>query len=92
MVDLPEILQDNLQKLDGWTISSDCKKIQKHLIFNDFKGAFAFIIQVAFLAEKMNHHPTWINTFTSVLIKLTTHETQSITEKDILLAQQINKL
>ena len=34
--------------------------------FNDFMEAFAFMTQVALVAEKMNHHPEWSNSFNKV--------------------------
>ena len=39
-------------------------------------------------AEKMNHHPTWSNTWNQVDIHLTTHDAgNTVTEKDHALAQ-----
>jgi 4a-hydroxytetrahydrobiopterin dehydratase len=59
--------------------------------FQDFKTAFAFMTQVAALAEKQNHHPTWRNAFNVVEIWLYTHDAGSaITEKDWKLAKEID--
>jgi len=50
--------------------------------FTDFSQAFAFITRVALAAEKMNHHPTWQNTYNTVEIWLSTHDAGDIvTEK-----------
>ena len=52
-----------------------------------------FIAKVAFLAEKMNHHPEWKNVYNKVEITLTTHDAgNTVTEKDRKLAEQINQL
>ena len=59
----------------------------------NFVEAFAFMTKVAILAEKHNHHPTWTNTYNSVEIWLITHdEGNSITEKDLALAKEIDGL
>jgi 4a-hydroxytetrahydrobiopterin dehydratase len=48
--------------------------------------------QVAFEAEKLNHHPEWKNVYNSVSITLNTHDAGGITELDFKLADKINKL
>lgn len=62
-------------------------------VFADFATAFAFITQVALLAEKHNHHPQWCNSWNVVEIKLSTHDAGNvITEKDRFMAAEIDKL
>ena len=61
--------------------------------FTDFNEAFAFMTRVAMVAEKMDHHPTWTNTWNKVDIRLSTHEAGNIiTEKDRKLAAAIGSL
>jgi 4a-hydroxytetrahydrobiopterin dehydratase len=61
--------------------------------FTDFKEAFAFMTQVAAVAESMNHHPEWNNVYNRVEITLRTHDAGNIvTEKDFLLAAAIEKV
>jgi len=61
--------------------------------FSDFKEAFGFMTRVAFIAEKMDHHPTWSNVYNSVTIELTTHDAGNVvTEKDRKLALAIDQL
>jgi 4a-hydroxytetrahydrobiopterin dehydratase len=61
--------------------------------FSDFGEAFSFITHVALIAEKMNHHPTWTNTYNKVDIWLTTHDKgNTITEADRTLAAAIDKI
>ena len=61
--------------------------------FRDFSQAFAFMTQVALLAERHNHHPKWTNTWDTVEIWLTTHDAgNKVTEKDRKLAQAIDDL
>ncbi len=58
--------------------------------FEDFSQAFAFMSEVAHLAERHQHHPNWSNVYNTVDIHLTTHdEGDVITDKDRKLAQAI---
>ncbi|SMC62132.1 4a-hydroxytetrahydrobiopterin dehydratase [Pedobacter africanus] len=69
------------------------KKLYKAVIFKDFQEAFTFMIRVAFLAEKHNHHPKWTNEWNKVEIWLSTHDAGNVvTEKDRNLAKEIDKL
>lgn len=68
-------------------------KLTKTFVFKDFIEAFAFMTKVAIVAEKMNHHPTWTNTWNNVKIELSTHDAGNIvTELDRTLAKAIDKL
>jgi 4a-hydroxytetrahydrobiopterin dehydratase len=45
------------------------------------------------IAEKMNHHPTWTNTWNRVDIELTTHDAGNrVTDKDRKMASAIDEL
>ena len=75
----------------NWT--TDDNKLKKTFTFNDFTEAFGFMTKVAIIAEKMNHHPTWTNTWNKVTFELSTHDAGNIvTEKDRKLAEEIDKL
>lgn len=68
-------------------------KLYQEFIFPDFSKAFSFMTRVAMAAEKMDHHPTWKNTYNKVEIWLCTHDAGDIvTDKDRKLAAIIDKL
>jgi len=68
-------------------------KLYLKFTFKDFSEAFAFMTRVALAAEKMDHHPTWKNTYNTVEIWLSTHDAGNVvTEKDKKLAKQIDLL
>jgi 4a-hydroxytetrahydrobiopterin dehydratase len=68
-------------------------KLIGEFVFKDFSQAWAFMTEVAMLAEKQNHHPEWTNVWNSVRIKLSTHDAGDIvTEKDRKLAESINRV
>lgn len=67
--------------------------LKKIFSFKDFSEAFAFMTRVALIAEKMNHHPTWTNTWNKVTIELSTHDAgNTVTDLDKRLAEAIDKL
>lgn len=61
--------------------------------FKDFSQAFAFMTEVALLAEKHEHHPLWTNVWNRVEIHLSTHDAGDIvTDKDRDLAKAIDRV
>ena len=61
--------------------------------FSNFIEAFGFMTRVALVAEKMNHHPYWINVYNKVEFELSTHDAGDVvTEKDKKLAAAIDKI
>ena len=62
-------------------------------IFKDFSQAFAFMTEVALVAEKQDHHPAWRNVWNTVDFELNTHSAGNIvTEKDRTLAEAISRV
>ncbi len=67
--------------------------LQQSFEFKDFSEAFAFMTRVAMEAEKMNHHPTWTNTYNKVEIRLSTHDAgNAVTDKDHKLSKKIDSI
>jgi len=61
--------------------------------FKDFTDAFGFLVQVAILQEKHNHHAEIKNIYNRVELILTTHDAgNTVTEKDYKLAKEIERL
>ncbi|MEZ4839764.1 4a-hydroxytetrahydrobiopterin dehydratase [Flavobacterium sp.] len=82
--------QTKLATLKNWTFIND--GITKTYVFTNFSEALAFIIQVGLIAEKLNHHPDWTNSYNKVFIRLTTYDSGGVTDKDFELALEIDKL
>jgi len=68
-------------------------KLVREFRFKDFQEAFTFMTRVAFLCEKVNHHPAWFNVYNYVRIELSSHDAGDIiTEKDRSLALKIDAI
>ncbi len=63
------------------------------LKFKNFVDAFAFMTDVAALAEKHDHHPEWSNVYNRVMSRLPTNDAgNQVTDKDLKLAEAIEAL
>ncbi|HUW80774.1 MAG TPA: 4a-hydroxytetrahydrobiopterin dehydratase [Acidocella sp.] len=79
-----------LKTLPGkWALAKDGKSIHQSFKFTSFAEAWSFMTHVALLAEKMDHHPDWSNSYNKVEISLSTHDAGGVTKKDLALAQAI---
>jgi 4a-hydroxytetrahydrobiopterin dehydratase len=83
-------IQTEVVKLSGWKVVNG--KLNRSLDFDNFVNAFGFMTKVALEAEKMNHHPEWMNVYNRIEINLITHDLDGISTFDIKLAGLINNL
>lgn len=68
-------------------------RLVREFKFKDFQEAFTFMTRVGFMAEKMDHHPNWSNSYNFVRIELYTHDQGDVvTEKDRRLALAIDSI
>ena len=81
-----------LAKLDAWSEIEDRDAISKKFAFKDFNEAFGFMARVALIAEKLDHHPEWFNVYNRVEVTLATHDAGGVTERDVKLAEAMDRL
>ena len=81
-----------LRKLSGWSEVAGRDAIAKKFVFKDFNQAFGFMARAALVAEKMDHHPEWFNVYKSVDVTLSTHDAGGVTELDVKLAAEMDRL
>lgn len=75
-----------LASLPDWSLVANREAISRRFVFKDFGEAFAFMMRVALLAERMNHHPEWFNVWNKVDVTLATHDAGGLTKLDLDLA------
>jgi 4a-hydroxytetrahydrobiopterin dehydratase len=83
---------DALRGLAGWSEVSGRDAITRKFVFKDFNEAFGFMARAALVAEKMDHHPEWFNVYKTVDVTLSTHDAGGVTELDVRLAAEMDKL
>jgi 4a-hydroxytetrahydrobiopterin dehydratase len=76
----------------GWSISKDGLAIEKSYKFKNFRAAMAWMMRAAFEAEAVNHHPEWFNVYSRIDVRLTTHDSGGLSEKDIDLAHRFEQI
>ena len=81
-----------LARLSGWREVAGRDAITKKFIFADFNAAFGFMTRAALIAEKLDHHPEWFNVYKTVEVTLSTHDAGGLTERDVKLAEAMDKL
>ncbi|MBA2267823.1 MAG: 4a-hydroxytetrahydrobiopterin dehydratase [Thermoproteota archaeon] len=85
-----EDFEKEIKDLAGWEKVEN--KLSKNFKFKDFIESFSFVTRIAIISEKMNHHPDITISYNSVHIDLTTHDINSISKNDIILARKIEEL
>jgi 4a-hydroxytetrahydrobiopterin dehydratase len=83
---------DQMQEkgISGWTYEND--GIDKEFTFDNFIQAFSFMTASAIWAEKHNHHPEWSNVYNKVKVRLSTHDSGGVTDKDFALAEKMDQI
>ncbi len=81
-----------MARLKGWKRVRGRDAIRKAYRFKDFNEAFGFMGRIALMAEKMDHHPEWLNVYNRVEITLTTHDAGGVSERDVELARFIDSI
>ena len=86
----PAVRTVALTELLNWREVPGRDVIGRKFEFRDFNEAFGFMTRVALLAERMDHHPEWMNVYRTVDVRLTTHDAGGLTEKDIRMAKAMD--
>ena len=87
-------MEENIQLFfsnNKWSFIDNNKKVRKIFKFKSFTEAFSWMTEVAFEAEKIDHHPDWTNIYNKVDVSLSTHDQNKLTNKDLSLAEVMEK-
>jgi 4a-hydroxytetrahydrobiopterin dehydratase len=79
-----------LEENPEWVVQTG--KLHREFLFRDFCGAFGFMSQIALVAERSDHHPEWFNVYNRVVVDLTTHDANGITQRDFELAAKMSEV
>lgn len=81
-----------LRDLPAWDYEDDRAAITRTFHFADFRKAFDWMSKVAEIAERDDHHPEWTNIYGTVIVRLTTHECDGVSERDVKMAAEMERL
>ncbi len=85
-------IESNLKNFNGWLYDESRDAIVKDFKFKNFQEAMAFVLRVAFEAEKIDHHPDILIEYNRVRLTLRTHSEDGVTKKDFDLVGRIEKI
>ncbi len=88
----PTDCKDAIARLSGWKAAKGGAAITRTFVFADFNAAFGFMARAALVAEKMDHHPDWSNSYKSVKVTLSSHDAGGLTARDFKLAGAMDRI
>ncbi len=84
-----EDINEVLSQYPAWKKEGDYLK--KTFVFASFEIAIQSMQELILPIHLLNHHPEWKNIYNRVEVKLTTHDSGCVTEKDLQLLILIEK-
>jgi len=81
-------VNEALADLSGWRHEKG--KLHRHYEFLDFSAAIAFMVEVAFDAERLGHHPNWSNVYNKVDVTIWAHDLGGVSELCVALARTMD--
>ena len=85
-----ELMNKIQSDLNEWAIQNEL--LVKEFVFLTFQDAMNFVNAVSKSADEADHHPDIFISYNKVKISLITHDLGEISEKDYLLAKEIEFL
>ena len=83
----PQQIDEALSALPAWTLVEEGTAIRRELRFAGFDEAMAFIVALAEVARRLDHHPDLYNVYDRVTLRLSTHDAGGLTERDFAFAE-----
>lgn len=84
-------IESAMRKIPEWTLLEG-NRISREFRFSNFREAFSFMTECALVAERLNHHPNWTNSYKKVFVELFTHTENALTELDFKLATEMDEI
>ena len=90
---------DLATRLPDWELAGD--QLRRTFTFASFVEAWAFMAEVAVIAEDLRHHPDWSNSWNRVDMAITTHRLSGtdgangaggLTHLDVAFAEAVDRL
>ena len=82
----PQQIEEALSTLPEWTLVEEGAAIRRELRFAGFDEAMVFIVALAEVARRLDHHPDLYNVYNRVTLRLSTHDAGGLTERDFAFA------
>jgi 4a-hydroxytetrahydrobiopterin dehydratase len=87
----PEELRAALAERPGWFVEGKAI-VRRYELDGGFVGSMRFVNRLAEAAEAANHHPDLFISWNKVTVSLSTHSEGGVTERDLSLAGEADRL
>ncbi len=87
-----EELNENLKKINGWSLNDKKEMIFKKFTFKNYKKSLEFVNKISEVAENEKHHPDISLGWGYCLIIIHTHAIKGLSINDFILAAKIDFL
>ncbi len=85
-----EVLQ-KLNSTSGWVLEGN--SIKKRFVTRNYPSTMGFVTAVGGLCQRHNHHPDYVLMwFKEVEVSFSTHSAGGVTQKDVDIALEIEKI
>jgi len=85
-----EVVAARLADVPDWRLEDG--RLQRTVTFANFSEAFGFMSRVALIAEKLDHHPDWSNSWNRVDLSIHSHDAGGLTETCFTFATKVDAL
>jgi 4a-hydroxytetrahydrobiopterin dehydratase len=90
----PDALEIFMREHPGWVAQGDSHglTLRRRFPFGAYARGLGFVVAAAEHAEQVNHHPDLTLGYLWVVAVLTTHVSKGITQRDLALAEVLDRL
>ncbi len=85
-------INELIKKHLGWTFDKENMFIIKDYELKGYYKTILFVNQIAWIAQKLNHHPDLEVKFGKVKVKYQTHDVDGISDLDFKAASEIDNI
>lgn len=83
-------LRTHLAHLDGWALEGN--RIAKTYRFGGYAETIGFVNAVAWIAQRLDHHPDLVVGYDRCVVAWSTHDAQGVTLNDCIAAARTEQL
>jgi 4a-hydroxytetrahydrobiopterin dehydratase len=83
-------IEQNLREVPDWKIED--KTLVRRFKFENYYETMSFVVAVAMLAQREDHHPDLEVSYNKLAIKYSTHSVGGLSENDFICAAKIDAL
>jgi len=87
-----EEVSSHQRQTPEWSVNDEARRIERTFRFRNFAEAFAFVVQVAHLAEAEGHHPDISFGWGYVAVSRQTRKIKGLHENDFIMAAKLDHM